>query len=76
LPIYSIHHKGDTSNCLDKLNKELRKKGIHIITEKNSPQSQRTYEKVLNECKKPKEILEISKHQFSFNRFLDYLNLD
>jgi len=69
LPIYhSNTHKSDISNCLFTLNKVLAKLNMPPIPskDKNSSTSIRTYEAILKNCNKKKEIIEFSAHNVGF----------
>lgn len=73
LPIYyNNNHKSDTRNCLDTLNKELRKKDIHIIAtkEKNNLNSRRTYEAILGNWRKKQDIIKSAQHNDAFKNFI------
>lgn len=75
LPIYySCQKKCKTSNCLDLLNRELDKKNIHVITEKNSYNAQRTYSKILRNINRPLEIANCSQHNYGFKMLIEQLD--
>ena len=71
LPIYETGKKGcATKNCLGRLNTGLRRNSIHVITDKNSNESQNSYDLILGHIKRISEIEECAARQWSFNRFL------
>lgn len=75
LPIYySCKKKCKTSNCIDILNRELDKKTIHVITEKNSYNAQRTYSKILRNINRPLEIANCSQHNYGFRMLIEQLD--
>lgn len=74
LPVFERGKKAcATKNCLSRLNDNLRKQDIHIITEKNSDVAQITYDKILGYLKKKKDIISFAVDQWSFNRFIQDL---
>jgi len=80
LPIYYTNkHKVDTSNCLYTLNLMLEKNKITQLPtktkDKNSPQSIRTYEAILNNWKRRQDLTEASVNNFGFANFINSLEL-
>ncbi len=78
LPLYYTNNdKTKTSGCISKLNIALIKNNIQPLPEdyknKNSPNSIRTYEAILKNWKKRKDIEEAAQHQTSFKLFVDSL---
>ena len=75
LPVYATNtkHACRTSNCLNNLNKDLRRNNIHIITEKNSTEAHRTYDTILKSLRKRKDIEHCSSFHFGFQQFIDAL---
>lgn len=75
LPVFESGKKGcATTNCVSRLNNSLRRNGIHIITDKNSNEAQRTYGIILHNLKKRSEIEHYSLQQWSFARFVQDLS--
>lgn len=78
LPIYyPNNHKSATTTCLDKLNTELRKKDIHILTtqDKNSVTSKRTYDTILKNWKRKQDIINASQYNIGFNSFIQSMDI-
>jgi len=78
LPLYyTTVQKSATSNCLSKLNTELRKKKINGIPnkDKNTPKSIRTYETILKNWNKITTLKSCAKHNTGFQKFVDSLIL-
>lgn len=74
LPVYENGIKGKAiCNCIDRLNRSLRRNDIHIITEKNSTEAQRVYGIILSNMKRRPEIERYAMIQWSFNRFVQDL---
>lgn len=75
LPIFETRKKScATQNCLKRLNNCLKRNDIHIITDKNSEISRRSYSSILSFWKRRDDILISADHQWSLKRFL--LELD
>ncbi len=78
LPLYyNNNHKSDIGNCLFSLNKELKKKNIHPIPQKdkNNPISIRSYETILRNWGKKQDIINSAKHNFGFIKFVESLRI-
>ena len=74
LPIYYINnHKSDINTCLPTLNKELRKKNIHVIpvANKNNSNSIRSYEAILRNWRKKQDIVNSAQYNSSFKKFIE-----
>lgn len=69
------HHITDTRNCLPTLNKELRRKNLKpiAISAKNSPKSIIAYDAILRAWRKRDDIIESSKSNIGFQKFIDSL---
>lgn len=77
LPLYCTNNdKCKTTGCIDKLNQKLHAQGDGHIPEKdkNSPNAQKTYQKILKKLKKKRNIKDCSVHNYGFNRLI--LQLD
>jgi len=78
LPIYyTNNNKSAVINCLDKLNKELRRKDIHIIPvrDKNNAQSIRAYEAVLGNWSRKIEIASSAQHNVGFKKLIESFDM-
>lgn len=79
LPIYySNNHKSDINTCIGSLNSQLKKKNIQQLSStggKNTPQSIKTYDLILKNWKKRKDIDDSASHQYGFNYFLKSLRV-
>jgi len=78
LPIYyNNHHRCDTSNCLYTLNSALEKNKIHRLPsrskDKNNATSVCTYNQVLNNWKRKKDISSSAQFNPSFRLFVESL---
>ncbi|MBQ0910018.1 hypothetical protein KBJ98_15000 [Flavobacterium sp. F-328] len=78
LPIYyTNNHKNDIATCIGSLNAQLKKKNIQSLPtttkNKNSAQSIKIYNTILNNWKKRKEIEDAAIHQYGLNKFLESL---
>lgn len=72
--VYSDENRTAIKNCLNRLNRGIKQKlNLRPITQKNSVQSRKTYATVLSHYKKKKDILEASRFNFGFQRFIDAL---
>jgi hypothetical protein len=79
LPIYyTNNHKSDTRTCLGTLNKELIKKRIDALPtknkDKNSLRAIKSYDIILKNWKKKKDIVDASKHNVGYENFIDSLS--
>lgn len=77
LPIYyTNNHKSAATTCISKLNAELKKKNINPLPEKdkNNHTAQKTYETILKNWSKKKEIEDSSKHNVGFEEFVNSLS--
>lgn len=63
-----------TNQCVEKLNRELRRLDIHPITDKNSLQARISYSAVLAKMRKPKEIRSAATLHYGFEQFLKQLD--
>lgn len=78
LPIYYTNsHKTDFSTCIGSLNTQLGKKNISKIPtatkEKNTPKAIKTYNTILSNWKKRKDIEDSALHQYGLDVFLQSL---
>lgn len=78
LPIYySNNHKRDFSTCIGSLNKELSKKNTNLIPTtskaKNTAQAIKTYNFILSNWKRRKDIEDSALHQYGLHKFLESL---
>ncbi|OFX18283.1 MAG: hypothetical protein A2033_17700 [Bacteroidetes bacterium GWA2_31_9] len=73
--LYTNNLKSKTHGCIDTLNTELIKKNIHIIPNgnKNNHNAIRTYETILKIWKRKQDIIESSKHNEGFKKFINSL---
>lgn len=75
LPIYyNDNQKCKTSNCVRLLNTALNRKKLHPITDKNSATARRSYDAILKEIKKPKDIKDCAQYNFGFKSFVEQLD--
>ena len=78
LPLFYVNnYKCKTTNCLYHLNSALAKKNmdtISSVSEKNSPNSQKAYYKILNTIKRSDDIEQCSMHNFGFKYFISQLS--
>ncbi len=76
LPVYyNNRHRSDIHNCLFRLNTILARRNIRGISAegKNTPQSIRTYEVILRNWRKRKDIIDAARYNAGFQRFIDSL---
>lgn len=76
LPIYYKDDKRcKTTGCVRLLNGKLSSHKITPLSDgnKNSPEARRTYDTVLKNIKKPKEIEECARYNYGFNYFVEQL---
>lgn len=76
LPIYyTDKRKCSTTGCINKLNQQLAKIQLGIPDkDKNSPNAQRVYDKVLKNLKKSELIKEYSQYNYGFKKFIEQLD--
>jgi len=78
LPLYySNNRKSETRNCLGTLNTELRRQNIDTIPmkDKNNSKSIRTYETILRDWRRKRDIINSAQHNPAFKKFTDALNV-
>lgn len=78
LPLfYHNAHRCKTTNCLQHLNIALVKNNMDTISsvgEKNSPNSQKAYNKILSNMRRSNDIEQCSQHNYGFQSFILQLN--
>lgn len=77
LPLYYTDKKRcATHNCIYTLNKALAKKQLPGVPDKdkNSPNAIKAYSKILKEVKNKKKVIEISKYNYGFSKFIEQLD--
>lgn len=65
--------KAHTNQCLNHLNRELRRLGINPITDKNSNRARNTYAIILSKMRKTKDIQASAEFHYGFAKFLSEL---
>lgn len=76
LPIYYADNKRcKTDNCLDTLNREIRKRRLSIGDDKNSANSKKAYETILKNIKKRQDIESYCIHNVGFQKFVEQLKV-
>lgn len=76
IPIFISNKKGSKKvNCINQLNKELRRADIQIINgdNKNKANGIKAYEAILANWKKRKDIEKSASYSFGFKHFIDSL---
>lgn len=63
-----------TNQCVNHLNRELRRMNIHPITDKNSNQARKSYATVLSWMKKKREIRDAAQLHYGFSQFISRLD--
>lgn len=77
LPIYYTDKtKCNKNNCLFKLNQKVTAQNLSAIPEKdkNSPEAVKTYNAILKNIKKVKDITNCSQYNYGFKRFIEQLD--
>ncbi|KAA6331642.1 hypothetical protein EZS27_019775 [termite gut metagenome] len=73
LPLYYTDRtKCNTTNCIRKLNQKIELKIPD--KDKNSPNAQRAYQKILKKLRNPEKIKACSEHNTGFRKFVEQLN--
>ena len=74
LPIYyNDKHRCKTSNCIQLLNNKLVQNKIRPITDKNCTKARMTYNAVLQNLRKSKDIENVSQYSFGFQFLVNQL---
>ncbi len=71
--VYNNPNKCKTTNCVVLLNKQLSKKNLPAITGKNDSNAVRSYNTLLRDIKKAKDIEECAQHNYGFEQFIGQL---
>lgn len=77
LPIYYTDKtKCNKNNCLFKLNQKVTTQNLSAIPEKdkNSPEAVKTYNAILKNIKKVKDITNCSQYNYGFKKFIEQLD--
>lgn len=77
LPIYyTDKRKCSTTGCINKLNQQLAKDKLGIPEkDKNSPNAQKIYDRILKNIKKAEVIKEHSQYNYGFKKFIEQLDV-
>lgn len=65
----------NTDRCLNIVNKHIRTRGSIDKHNKNNTQTQRLYQYILSQKKKPVEIAECSRHNYGFRKLIEQLDI-
>lgn len=58
-------------NCVNKINRQIQTEGTIDKDNKNHEKTQRVYDYILKQKKKPSEILDYSKHNYGFSQLIN-----